>query len=129
MNPTAAASRKFLPPTETLVRYAGASGDFYEIHYDEDAAAAAGLDDLPVHGLLKMAWLVDLAEELAGPNVRLSKTECRYAAVDYRRRTLTAHAEVTSRTATQAIVRMWIKNDHGVETTVGFATFARIPHC
>ena len=41
----------------TLVQYAGASGDFYEMHYDVPFAQARGHAELSVHGLLKTAWL------------------------------------------------------------------------
>jgi len=44
-----------------LVRYAGASGDFNPIHFDHDAARAAGLDGIVVHGLCMMSWLCQLA--------------------------------------------------------------------
>ncbi len=44
-----------------LVRYAGASGDFNPIHYDHEAARAAGLEGIVVHGLLMGAWMTQLA--------------------------------------------------------------------
>ena len=37
-----------------LVRYAGASGDFNPIHWSNQAAAALGLPDVIVHGMLTM---------------------------------------------------------------------------
>jgi len=40
-----------------LVRYAGASGDWNPIHWDHDAAVAAGLPGTVVHGLLMASWL------------------------------------------------------------------------
>lgn len=50
---------------ETLVRYAGASGDFNPIHYRDDVARSVGLDGVLAHGMLTMglagapitAWL------------------------------------------------------------------------
>jgi len=49
-------------PTQTfplerasLVRYAGASGDFNPIHWSQEAAQAAGLPDVIAHGMLTMA--------------------------------------------------------------------------
>ena len=47
----------------TLVQYAGASGDFYEMHYDIPFAQERGHRELAVHGLLKTAWLGRLVEE------------------------------------------------------------------
>ncbi|SCF24879.1 Acyl dehydratase [Micromonospora viridifaciens] len=40
---------------ETLVRYAGASGDFNQIHYNDTAAVAAGLPGVIAHGMLTLA--------------------------------------------------------------------------
>lgn len=48
-----------------LVRYAGASGDFNPIHFDHDAARAAGLDGIVVHGLLMAAWMTRYAAAVA----------------------------------------------------------------
>ncbi|CAN5359289.1 MaoC family dehydratase [soil metagenome] len=44
-----------------LVRYAAASGDFNPIHFDHQAARAAGLDGIVVHGLLMASWLIQAA--------------------------------------------------------------------
>ena len=40
---------------DTLVRYAGASGDFNPIHYNDAVAAEAGLPGVIAHGMLTMA--------------------------------------------------------------------------
>lgn len=49
------------PTTRQLVQYAGASGDYYEIHYDHHYAVNAGLrDGVIVHGLLTAGWLAQL---------------------------------------------------------------------
>jgi len=52
---------------DSLVRYAGASGDFNPIHYRDDIAQSVGLDGVLAHGMLTMglavapvtAWLGD----------------------------------------------------------------------
>lgn len=57
---------------DTLVRYAGASGDFNPIHYSERMAVAIGLPGVIAHGMLTMAqairvvtdWLDDPADLL-----------------------------------------------------------------
>jgi acyl dehydratase len=57
---------------DTLVRYAGASGDFNPIHYSDRMAAAIGLPGVIAHGMLTMAqairvvtdWLDDPADLL-----------------------------------------------------------------
>lgn len=39
---------------DSLVRYAGASGDFNPIHYRDDVAASVGLPGVLAHGMLTM---------------------------------------------------------------------------
>lgn len=53
---------------ESLVRYAGASGDFNPIHYRDDVAAEVGLPGVLAHGMLTMGLAVGaLAEWLGDP--------------------------------------------------------------
>ena len=47
--------RTFTIDRATLVRYAGASGDFNVIHWNERIAAAVGLPNVIAHGMLTMA--------------------------------------------------------------------------
>lgn len=44
---------------ESLVCYAGASGDFNPIHYRDDVAAAVGLPGVLAHGMLTMGLAVE----------------------------------------------------------------------
>lgn len=46
---------------DSLVRYAGASGDFNPIHYRDDIAKAVGLDGVLAHGMLTMGAAVQVA--------------------------------------------------------------------
>ena len=50
-----------------IVQYAGASGDFYEIHYDQEFARATGLPHVILHGLLKAGFLAQLITSAVGP--------------------------------------------------------------
>lgn len=43
---------------DSLVRYAGASGDFNPIHYRDDVAQAVGLPGVLAHGMLTMGLAV-----------------------------------------------------------------------
>jgi acyl dehydratase len=56
---------------ETLVRYAGASGDFNPIHYSDHAATALGLPGVIAHGMLTMGLAVRAVTDWAGPGARL----------------------------------------------------------
>jgi acyl dehydratase len=65
---------------EDLVRYAGASGDFNPIHWNDRMAAALGLPGVIAHGMLTMAsavrvvtdWIDDPAD-LVEYGVRFTK--------------------------------------------------------
>jgi acyl dehydratase len=48
-------SRTFTVDRAALVRYAGASGDFNVIHWNERIATAVGLPNVIAHGMLTMA--------------------------------------------------------------------------
>jgi acyl dehydratase len=49
-----------------LVRYAGASGDFNVIHWNQRIATSVGLPDVIAHGMLTMATAARLLTEWAG---------------------------------------------------------------
>jgi len=51
---------------DTLVRYAGASGDFNPIHYRDDIATAVGLPGVIAHGMLTMGLAVQPVVDWAG---------------------------------------------------------------
>ena len=44
------------PTTMQLVKFAGASGDYYQIHYDKDFAQANGLPGVIAHGWLALSF-------------------------------------------------------------------------
>ena len=63
---------------ETLVRYAGASGDFNPIHYSDHAARAIGLDGVLAHGMLTMGLAVQTIEEWVGDPGRILEYGVRF---------------------------------------------------
>jgi acyl dehydratase len=52
------AEAEFSLSRDSLVRYAGASGDFNPIHYRDDVAASVGLPGVLAHGMLTMGLAV-----------------------------------------------------------------------
>jgi acyl dehydratase len=50
----------------TLVRYAGASGDFNPIHWNEKFALEVGLPDVIAHGMFTMAEAIRVVTDWAG---------------------------------------------------------------
>ena len=59
-------SREFLLTRDSLVRYAGASGDFNPIHYRDDFAQSVGLAGVLAHGMLTMGVAVQVAADWVG---------------------------------------------------------------
>ncbi|NJQ02970.1 MaoC family dehydratase [Streptomyces zingiberis] len=58
--------RSFPVTRATLVRYAGASGDFNPIHWNERFAREVGLEDVIAHGMFTMAEAVRVVTDWAG---------------------------------------------------------------
>lgn len=63
---------------ESLVRYAGASGDFNPIHYRDDVAAAVGLPGVLAHGMLTMGIAVGTLAEALGDSGRIAEYGVRF---------------------------------------------------
>jgi acyl dehydratase len=56
-------SQEILLTRDSLVRYAGASGDFNPIHYRDDFAKGVGLDGVLAHGMLTMGVAVQVVAD------------------------------------------------------------------
>jgi acyl dehydratase len=61
-----------------LVRYAAATSDFNEIHWDHDAAVAAGLPGVVVHGLLMANWMFQAGSVLSEGDLPLHTSKVRF---------------------------------------------------
>ncbi len=112
--------------TQQLVMYAGASDDYYQIHYDKDLAASAGHKSVIIHGALKSAWLAQLVTDWAGPASQLTELSVAYRAIDYPYDDLTIRGRVTGKRTEQGQnlvdCDIWLENGEGETTTPGSAT-------
>src|SRR6478736_4307914 len=72
------AEREFPLSRDTLVRYAGASGDFNPIHYRDDVAASVGLPGVLAHGMLTMGFAVQPVVDWAGDAGRVVDYQVRF---------------------------------------------------
>ncbi|MET9220661.1 MaoC family dehydratase [Streptomyces sp. NPDC088197] len=59
-------ARTFPVSRATLVQYAGASGDFNPIHWNEKFAREVGLPDVIAHGMFTMASAIRVVTDWAG---------------------------------------------------------------
>jgi hypothetical protein len=123
--------------TQKLVMWAGASGDFNPLHYQESFAQSRGMPAVLVHGRLKAHWLLHLMENWIGEEGRIKKLSCQYRAQDYPRK---MNSELTYEEGetwwckgviTQKYVQdgehmvdcdIWVENGKGEKTTPGKAT-------
>jgi acyl dehydratase len=111
------------PTIETLVRWAGASGDFTRIHYDHTfATEVAALPDVVVHGPYKLTQLVRMLVDWAGGDpgavaaigVRLSK-------MDPVGEPLVCRGTVRAKLAGEVECDVWVENERGEKTMSGTA--------
>lgn len=63
---------------ESLVRYAGASGDFNPIHYRDDVAVSVGLPGVLAHGMLTMGIAIGTLQSWLGDPARVLEYGVRF---------------------------------------------------
>jgi len=77
---TELAPRQYQVTRRDLVRYAGASGDFNVIHWNERIAKSVGLPDVIAHGMLTMALAGRFLTEWAGDPGAVTEYRVRFSA-------------------------------------------------
>jgi hydroxyacyl-ACP dehydratase HTD2-like protein with hotdog domain len=109
------------PTTRQLVQYAGAQGDFYEIHYDQGYAKSVGLPGVILHGLLKAAFLGQLVTDWLGERGSLKSFEVSYRGIDEPARPYRCRGRVKRVDGNQAELELWGEDSDGTRTTLGSA--------
>src|SRR4249919_804614 len=74
------APRQYQVTRRDLVRYAGASGDFNPIHWNQRIATSVGLPDVIAHGMLTMALAGRFLTEWAGDPGAVTEYGVRFSA-------------------------------------------------
>lgn len=123
--------------TQMLVKWAGGSGDFNPLHYEDTFAAGQGVGSPIIHGALKRAWLGHLMTDWVGDEGFIKKLSCQYRGMDYPRKMQTMVSPVEGDTwwckgtVTNKYVEddqhlvdceIWVENAQGEKTTPGSAT-------
>lgn len=72
------AEAEFRLSRDSLVRYAGASGDFNAIHYRDDIARSVGLPGVLAHGMLTMGFAVQPVVDWLGDPGRVLDYQVRF---------------------------------------------------
>jgi len=110
------------PTTRQLVQYAGASGDFYEIHYDQDFARSVSLPGVILHGLLKAGYLGQLLTDWVGDRGALRSFEVSYRGVDVPGKPYRCRGRITKVDGKNVELDVWGEDENGQKTTLGTAT-------
>ena len=72
------AESEFVLSRDSLVRYAGASGDFNAIHYRDDVAQSVGLPGVLAQGMLTMGFAVQPVIDWIGDPGRILDYQVRF---------------------------------------------------
>jgi acyl dehydratase len=117
------------PTTRQLVKYAGASGDYYEIHYDHHFAVRSGLQDgVIVHGLLTAGWLAQMMTDWLPTATALKKFGVSYRAMARPGDTITCKGTIVGKyekDGAQLIdCDISAENQRGEKCAIGTATVA-----
>jgi acyl dehydratase len=110
--------------TTQLVQYAGASGDFNRIHYDEPFAREGGFPSVIAHGMLSMAFFGELVASWAGGPEHVARLTARFKAVTFPGDRVTVAGEVVARDEAARTVELALvaKKGDGTVTLEGTAT-------
>jgi acyl dehydratase len=73
-------AREFVLQRPNLVQYAGASGDFNPIHWNERIATSVGLPNVIAHGMLTMATAGRVVTDWVGDPGRVLESGVRFSA-------------------------------------------------
>ena len=113
------------PPTMQLVKFAGASGDYYPIHYDKDFAQANGLPSVIVHGWLTLSFLGQMLTDWMGKGGTLVKLGGSYRGMNLVGEDIFCYGKVTRKyvEGSNHYVRLeiWAENPRQERTVSGSA--------
>jgi acyl dehydratase len=113
------------PTTMQLVKYAGASGDYYQIHYDKDFAVESGLPGVIVHGWLALGFLGQMLTDWLGERGMLVKLSGSYRGINKVNEDMFCYGKVSKKYVeggkNYARVEIWVENPQGEKTVTGTA--------
>lgn len=113
------------PDTSQLVMWAGASGDYYPLHYDKDFAQSKGLPSVIVHGQLIYCFLGQFIMDWMGDQGILKKLSCSYRGMFFVNEDIICGGQVTRKYVEAGDhyleCHIWAKNSKGDKPVQGTA--------
>jgi acyl dehydratase len=96
-----------------LIKYAGASGDFNPIHWNDEYAKAAGLPGVITHGMFSMGVAARAITAFAGDPGAIKRLRVRFSAMIQPGQTLTTKGDVAAVDGDRVTIRFWAEDEHG----------------
>lgn len=111
--------------TRSIMKWAAAVRDFYEIHYDKDFARAVGMRDVIAHGPYKCALLSRLLLEWIGEEGRLHRIKCMHKASNFPGEKLICRGRIKGKYQKEGRnfveCEVWAENQDGTVSAPGSA--------
>ena len=96
-----------------LVRYAGASGDFNPIHWNDEWARSVGLPGVIAHGMFSMGIAARMISAFAGNPAAIKRLRVRFSSMIQPGQTLTVAGEVAGIDGDRVRIRFWGEDENG----------------
>ena len=96
-----------------LIRYAGASGDFNPIHWNDEVARAVGLPGVITHGMYSMGIAARMVTGWVGDPAAVKRLRVRFSAMIEPGQTLTAKGEVAEVDGRRVLIRFHAEDEKG----------------
>ena len=96
-----------------LIRYAGASGDFNPIHWNDEWARSVGLPGVIAHGMFSMGIAARMISAFAGNPAGIKRLRVRFSSMIEPGQTLTVEGEVAEVDGYRVKIRFWGEDDNG----------------
>lgn len=107
--------------TRMLVKWAGASWDWNELHYDKDFAMKLGFPGVIAHGRIKAAFLAQLISDWIGEKGVFKRLSLQYRGNDFPGDKILCKGKVTKKYTKDSEhcveCEIWTENPKGEKTT------------
>ena len=106
-------ARTFVVTRADLIRYAGASGDFNPIHWNDEVARAVGLPGVIAHGMYSMGVAARMVTGWVGDPAAIKRLRVRFSTMIEPGQTLTVKGEVAEVDGRRVLVRFHAEDEKG----------------
>jgi acyl dehydratase len=96
-----------------LVRYAGASGDFNPIHWNDEWARSVGRPGVIAHGMFSMGVAARMVSAFARDPAAIKRLRVRFASMIQPGQTMTVSGEVAEVSGGRVRIRFWGEDENG----------------